>query len=405
MNSERGNKKNGKTKIGDRYWSVMLVGEHGQVVPFRRFKSLAVGVISALAVLLIVVAVLSILLFSRSSKIRALDTELKVSQQQLAELRDEKDLLLTQMVIKKKLNDSTMPKEDESAAAETEQDQTTATPTLPESILKQTTAVKEETPEPSPPEPAKLSADARQIKVSYQSERQLLSLSFRIYNTSLPKVPLSGRSVVVFKKQDDPPIKWMAVPRVQLIDGKPSGKRGKAFKINNYRTLAFKAFKLKAPIRYNTATIFIYTADGELLMTKDHSFKVEALPAPKPIVPKPKPKPKPIEKKLPPKVTPSAPVQGTPDPTPIIPPAPDPSGKPGEAGSQTGTPSVSTVPSGTEPQVKPSESPTPSDASPSTPNIITEPDAANPSTQGEETSPPAETPPNPSQPLTQGDQQ
>ncbi len=404
MNTDLANKKNGKAKIGDRYWSVMLVGEHGQVVPFRRFKSIALSMIGGLVVLLITVVVLAILLAIRTGKIDTLEADLKISQKQLAELRDEKDLLLTQMVIKKEQIDIAKPQaEQQIKAPATDQEPSAKFNTQPAEKPTQVTQPKPEQPKP-PAEPVRLNADARGIKVSYQPERQLLSLAFRIYNTSSPKVPLSGRSVVVFKKQDDPPIQWMAVPRVQLIDGKPSGKRGKAFKINNFRTLNFKAFNQKTPIRYNLATIFIYASNGDLLTSRDHNFEIKVKPKPKLIVPEPKPKA--TEKMTTPLAVPPIPVQ-QPSAQPQVPsPAPDNSGTAADPDAPTvETPAASDAQTETETPATPSGQNAPETESQGMPDMNNDPDSTDSGSPDERIAPPAETSPNPSQPTIQGEPQ
>lgn len=400
MKSDRYKKSDSKRTHRGRYWDLMLVGDQGQVVPFRRFKNLAIVVLGALAISLIAAAVLGVMFASGRVKLKSLERSLAEIQQQLAQLRDEKDLLLTQVVIKKKQSGTTSsPKVpgNKSDAVSKELTGTTGktTTAAPKSSKPEPKADKKATPEK--PE-AILSADARRIKASYQPERQLLSLTFRIYNTSKPKVPLSGRTVVVFKNQDDPPIKWRVVPRVQLVDGKPSGKRGKAFKINNYRTEKFKAYNQKLPVTYNLATIFIYASNGELLLTKEHRFKIDVKPSPKPIIPAPKPvkvipkpQPDPVAKPVEPPV-----------PSPISSPSAAPGAATSEAAAEsdtsTGIPdatdtnkldSVPSIPTETpptdQPAVSPATEPSPKPNRPITNDAQYNNDAA--TTAGEPTSP------------------
>lgn len=401
MNSDQGSRKNGKTKNWGRYSNLMLVGDQGQVIPFRRFKSLAVTVIGALIVSLVLVVVLGVILAGRSMKINTLQVALKEAQQQLSQMRDEKDLLLTQIVVDKSKNDPTSSEIKSQAASDTITSKSDALPPNETPVAK---AAPPKAPPPAlekvpPAQSVKLGADAQRIKVSYQPDRQLLSLSFRINNTSKPKVPLSGRTVVVFKNQDDPPIQWLAVPRVQLIGGKPSGKRGKAFKINNYRTESFKAFRLKLPIRFNTATIYIFSSSGELLLSKDYPFKIEAKPTPKPIIPAPKPE---GAKRTQP-VVPVTPVQKS-VPSPLVPaPVDGASGSAVESeGRATESPAPS-VPSEQTPTPEPPSGVTPPDAgSQNSQEVTVDPERS--ATESEPTSPPTEMVPIQSQPITQGEQ-
>lgn len=404
MHSDQKGKPGNPSKIWDRYWSVMFVGEHGQVVPFKRFKSMAIGVISALVVLLVVVIALAAVLAKRAVQIKDLEAQFNDAEKQIARLRDEKDLLLTKMVIKKEKTHTNMAVQSEESPEDMPLTvrKSKAAEEAPVPATAPLAPAKAETSKPTPVVAAELNADARQTKVAYQHDSQMLSISFRIYNTSQPKVPLSGRSVVVFKNQDDPPIQWMAVPRVQLVDGKPTGKRGKAFKINNYRTVVFKAYNQKTPVRFNMATIFIFSSKGELLMTKDHGFKIEAPPAPKPVIPKPKPKPAEAEPII-------APETISPNQPPAV---PDASAKPdgGETVSDPGNQPVAPPSEPGDQQQTQKPQPSPEAVSP-TPAPQTDPDASpaeassTGGTSGQGTTPAAETQPEQSQPTNQGDQQ
>ena len=125
----------------------------------------------------------------------------------------------------------------------------------------------------------KLGAFTRQFSVQYLAGRGIVQAKFRIYNKSRPKRPLSGRIVVVFCNQDDPPSHWIPSPTVQLKDGKPTGSAGQAFRINNYRTVEFNVYGQKPPIRLNNAVIYVFSAEGELIHSESRDFTIEAKPA------------------------------------------------------------------------------------------------------------------------------
>jgi hypothetical protein len=121
-------------------------------------------------------------------------------------------------------------------------------------------------------------ADIRRFAVTYDPDREVLKAQFRIYNTSKPKRPLAGRSVVAFKEMDTSPLKWFTVPRVPISEGKPDGAMGQAFKINNYRTMTFRAYQQKIPVTYDTASVFVFSADGKLITERDFAFHIDAKP-------------------------------------------------------------------------------------------------------------------------------
>jgi hypothetical protein len=274
----------------DRYWSVMLVGDHGRVIPFRYFKTLAIGICLGFILALIAVVVLMVLYTGQSQKLDQLNAQLKEALSQNSKLRDEKDLYLTQLMVKKNQNRDAANKPAAAKKTEAKNEKKVAKPLAPKPENKPAAGrkIKKAPPEKQPPK-VQWMADIRRISVSYDPKREVLNAQFRIYNRSKPKKPLSGRSVVVFKTLNDPPIKWFSVPRVQLSDGRPSGNRGQAFKINNYRTMHFRAYRQKAPIRYNMASIFVFSGEGQLLASKDFAFKIDDTPPVKKVEMKPEP--------------------------------------------------------------------------------------------------------------------
>lgn len=285
MKMARENLNSGKTGQRSRYWSLMLVGEHGRVIPFKHFKGLAMAVVGVVALSLLALVVLGIAYVRQDAAMDNLRAELTDALQQAEKLRDEKDLLMTKLVVTKEMPDNQA--QTEPAEGLKPQTASQAAPPKPHEggsspASKAQVQVPPAKAAAKPPS-VKEGATIKNFKVSYDSTHNILKASFRVYNASKPKAPLSGRTVMVFKKQDDPPLQWLSVPRVPLVDEKPSGKRGKAFKINNYRTMDFKAYGLKLPIRYNTAVAFIFSADGDLLLSEELSFNIDYHP-PKPEV-------------------------------------------------------------------------------------------------------------------------
>lgn len=259
----------------------MLVGDHGRVIPFRHFKALTVAVAIVLILSLGALTLLGFLHVQLRRQIADLQKSLEDTRAQTAKFRDEKDLYLTQLIALKKQNGelSQNPPEEEAGIKENGSPETAASEQKnaeeekqePEQVEKQAPVVK------TKPE-VQWSADIRNFKVSYDNRQQILEAAFRIYNMSKPKKTLSGRTVVVFKALDDPPIHWATVPVVPLRDGKPTGKNGKSFRINNYRTEHFKTLRGKYSAEYNTASIYIFTHQGELIANKEMAFNVDYSP-------------------------------------------------------------------------------------------------------------------------------
>ena len=76
-----------------------MVGDHGQIIPFRRVKGIAIA-LTTLATLAVLAAV-GLGLWAGWLRIQnaGLETELQAVQQSVRKLKDEKDLLMAKVVI------------------------------------------------------------------------------------------------------------------------------------------------------------------------------------------------------------------------------------------------------------------------------------------------------------------
>jgi hypothetical protein len=316
--NEKGAKKSGRS----RYWSVMLVGDHGRVIPFRHFKALTVGIGIVLTLSLVALVLLGVWVTHQRRQIGALQMNLEKLSEQSTKLRDEKDLYLTQlMALREKTG--TMPKEEakdtqpkKEASVSTVESKESAEPekAAPKAeAAKQEMAVRKIEPE------VKWSADIRDFKVSYDNRLGVLNAQFRVYNTSRPKKRLVGRTVVVFKEDGDPPIHWAVVPAVPLHNSTPEGKKGRFFSIRNYQTEKFKTARRTNSPHYDMAAVYIFLdKDSELIAHKGLPFNVDYSPPapPKPVAAPPKPEPE--KSAAPPQVSPTK----QPEPAPGEPRAP-----------------------------------------------------------------------------------
>lgn len=312
----------------DRYWSVMLVGEHGRIVPLKWFKGFFITFVVLLVLAIGAAALLGFFYQQQSVEIDRLQNELRSIKDQAAKLRDEKDLYLTQFVASQKNNPPAVRKAEQSKPIDIPAPSKKGQQKAAQSPQKAS-------PAPSPkPKPATVAvqwkADIRRFGVTYDPDREVLKAQFRIYNTSKPKRPLAGRSVVAFKEMDSPPLKWFTVPRVPISEGKPDGARGQAFKINNYRTMTFRAYQQKAPVTYDTASVFVFSADGKLITERDFAFHIDVKPpaAPPSAIKPPAAPPSAIK----PPATPPPAIKPPAAPPSIVKP-PAPAASPAEAGS------------------------------------------------------------------------
>lgn len=337
----------------DRYWSVMLVGDHGRVIPFRHFKALAITLCVGFILMLIAIIAMTILYTHQMKKLTTLHSRLSEAQQQNSKLRDEKDLYLTRLMLKENKRTAKSEKTPPKKTAE-------ATSPEPVRVKEKTKETKKPTPKSKKPAPVKKQspkikwmADIRKFSVSYNAKQETLKAQFRVYNTSKPKKPLSGRSVIVFKVLDESPNKWLSVPQVQLVDGKPPAGKGQPFEIRNYFTMRFRAYRQKPPIRYNAVTAYVFSAEGKLLASKDLAVKID-VPLPEKKDP---PKPQPVVKKKPEAPVNEAMESSTDTPKVELPSAAVPSGESGGTDTPTALPKPDTTPTQKQPTTENEKAP------------------------------------------------
>jgi hypothetical protein len=256
----------------------MLVGEHGRVIPLRRFKALAVTILILFFLTVSALIGLSILYTHQLNKTRSLQSRLQEVQLRAERLRNERDVNLAKLVMgqERQIDTGDMPRATEGMDRD-------GAGLAPQEGVEQTSL-------PGNPAATRVDdsresgtvwdAEAKDVDIGYDHEKRVFNVRFKVYNTSKPKRVLSGRCVVILKQGDDPPIKWLVIPHVLLSNGRPGGDTGHAFHIRNYRTLEFKAVAGEAATDWNTATIFIFSADGDELFNKDFAFSTASAPGP-----------------------------------------------------------------------------------------------------------------------------
>ena len=120
-------------------------------------------------------------------------------------LRDEKDVLLTRLVIENKLPpedvNPPMASTKDEADNETVMTMETEKPVAPEEtpvkeVAASPPAIKSDETQKEEPPKIKLGAKIRDLNVTYDHSRAILQAQFRIFNDNQPKTPLAGRVVV-----------------------------------------------------------------------------------------------------------------------------------------------------------------------------------------------------------------
>lgn len=283
----------------DRSWQLMIVGDHGTIFSFRRIKGLAFTILFFFAMALLTAAAFGYLYFTVQKETVALERQIQIARDQIADLRQEKDVLQASLVIAKtKLGEEILP----SSSVTTGQDTPVVPPTkapleetpgeLPpadvpdasappsESEVDQEKMAAPQAPAPIPPAvPEEPAAEAtappqravvvENLKVAYDASRDLLTAQFKIKNAAPKAGRVAGRCILVLENKIEGQKQWLSLPAVNLIAGKPSGKRGRAFRISRFMNIRLKSMDLPDAFSIEHGTLYVFSSDGEILLEED----------------------------------------------------------------------------------------------------------------------------------------
>jgi hypothetical protein len=269
--------KAGKRSKQDRRWTLLFIGNHGRTITLKRFKEI---VIISMIVLALSIAA-SAGLFVWNQKIimdnHDLKDDLKNLNERLDALRHDNDILMTRLVLaESRVQESLGAKTEKSAAvkiSDQEQPASNSDDKVDPVVAKKAEPPKQVEPQQSgAPVDAGLSVAIENFKILNHSEDQRLKILFKIKNTSPNSQKVSGHTIVVLKGEQT---NWLPIPWIPLVDGRPSGKqRGHAFGINYFKTMRLSTRAPKFPEKFETASVYVFTRKGELLLEKGYPVKL-----------------------------------------------------------------------------------------------------------------------------------
>jgi hypothetical protein len=272
----------------DRRWTLLFIGDHGNVITIKRFKAI-IAAVSCLFLLAFVS--LAALFLSHQKTLRThndLQKRFQFAQQQIESLRHEKEILMARLVVA------------ESKAKEkvVESQPSTESPAVANSVDSEFRAVAKSKPVSAPPEkspafqmrrpqPAENQTPATEavmrvavenFKVSREADNANVRAQFKIKNTSLGSQRAAGKAVVILKNADLKRSQWLVMPSVDFSGDKPSGKRGKRFSIKRFRTMNFASKAPDHADQFQTAVVYVFSTTGELLLEQDFAISLPPLP-------------------------------------------------------------------------------------------------------------------------------
>jgi len=275
----------GRDGPAHRRWTVLFIGDHGKVIAFKRIKTVIGLTLAALVVALAAVAVLLVVNQRLHGRGRDLQQRLEESRRQIESLSHEKDLLTAHVVLVETKMKETLsgvgrpvwelkrtPPEPETRAA--------ATPTPTAAV---TGGDADGAPETIPPgseaRPPINSGDTVAVEgfgAKYDPVRQSIEIKYKLAASGPGRKPVAGHVIVVFKGELVEPESWLAMPRVELPKGRPSGaQKGYTFSISHSKAFAQTLPVPKPAPGYTTAVLYVFSHEGQLIVAREYAVTLQ----------------------------------------------------------------------------------------------------------------------------------
>lgn len=279
-----------KTRPGgaDRRWTLLFIGDHGNVITIKRFKAI---IIAVGCLFLLVFAFLAFLFYSNQKAHhhnKDLQKRYQDSQQQIETLRHENEILMARLVVaeskaKEKMTESRSTKESRSVAKASDPEPPAGDQPKPLLKPQEKSAVLQASRAESADNQARAAETVMQVavenfKVSREADNKRVSAQFKIKNTSRGSQRAVGKAVVILKGADLKKDQWLVMPSVTLADNKPAGKRGKSFSIQRFRTMNFTSKAPDHAHQFQTAVVYVFSERGQMLLEQDFAISLPPLP-------------------------------------------------------------------------------------------------------------------------------
>jgi hypothetical protein len=267
----------------DRRWTVLFIGDHGRVIAFKRIKTLIWLTLGALATALTTVAVLVIINQGLQTRILALQERLETSQQQIQALRQERDLLTAHVVLVETKMKETLAG-GHRPAADQKPDPAGAGKTIDRSgTPPKDVDVDKAAARSAPSEDLRLPAGigegiaVEDFQARFDAARKAIDLRYKLVAARQGSRPLAGHVIVVLKSDDLEPEQWLAMPRVDLPKGRPTGRqKGFSFSISHSKAFAHSMPVPAALPAFSHAVLYVFSPEGQLLMAQDYVIDLQS---------------------------------------------------------------------------------------------------------------------------------
>ena len=270
-------------------WTLLFVGDQGKVVTIRWFRWIVMLGVSLLVLAAIASGTLYFLYRHTRNVNMSLQRSLDNIQQQIVGFRSDKEVRMAQLVVAetemKRLRARMGPKPVEKAPGNQQKDRDKKEPRSDSQVVKQTEAAVSG-PERKllsgnpPPGPVAQEKDPRvsigEFNVFHEEASSTFRAQFILRNTDPDSKLISGYTAVILKKLNTPPDNWISLPTLKLAAGVPTGNRkGQYFSIARFKTVRFMVKSKLDSRQFNTATVYVFDADKDLLLEKNFSLNIQ----------------------------------------------------------------------------------------------------------------------------------
>jgi hypothetical protein len=268
----------------NRRWTVLFIGDHGKVIAFKRIKTVIALSLSLLAIALVAVAVLLVVNQRLHGRGRELQASLEESRRQIAALSHERDLLTAHVVLvetkmKETLSGIGRPVGDRKRSPAGPEKLSGPTPPPTEAAAEDADGTSASAPADTEAKPPINSGETVAVEgfgATFDPVRHAIDIQYKLVAPSTGRKPAAGHVIVVFKGTHLEPESWLAMPRVELPKGRPSGvQKGYTFSINHS-----KAFSQSTPVPksfpgFTAAVLYVFSHEGQLMLAREYAVKLQ----------------------------------------------------------------------------------------------------------------------------------
>ncbi len=243
-------------------WTFLFVGNHGKVVSFDNVRGWTIASASVLAISIAAAIMLFFLYRNVVDKNENLLKTLTMVRKQIPPLKNDKDILITRLVVAESKIEALQGKEEKPAGDSF--DVKVDSQEEPSDSHVQNQAEKTR------------SVEVGQFRILYNQDAEDMKIEFKLTNVLQDSQPVSGFIFVVLKGNKITQDNWLTLPDVTLVSGKPSRiNKGRYFVISRFTIIRFTTKIEFNPESFKWATVYVFAREGEMLLEKDFPFEIE----------------------------------------------------------------------------------------------------------------------------------